>query len=274
MSKVPSEARTIRDAILPALTRDGWPSERIGREFPITGRKREVVGGRVHRGTRLAADIVLLHGSGHPICAVEAKKSLRSEYDGVQQAKDYGTRLALPIVYATNGRKIIEVDLYAGTQREVEGYRSADEIWGYYRSAKRLDALGVRFFEVPYSRELVTPGTGEIKQMRYYQHEAAQALLRTIAADQRRILAVLATGSGKSMLAAQLVHVLWRSHWPRGISCTRPTTASAVPRGPRRPDQRSAAEVLHADPRLRRGAPHQVRGADAQARVLRALPGS
>ncbi len=177
----PSEAQTIRDSIVPALDRDGWPAHRIEREFAITGRKREVVGGRVRRGTQLAADLVLMHASGHPICAVEAKRSLRSEHDGVQQAKDYGTRLALPIVYATNGRTIIEVDLYAGTQREVAHYRSAEELWAYYRSTKDLNSLGVHFFEVPYSRDLIDAGSGQIKQMRYYQHEAAQAVLRAIA---------------------------------------------------------------------------------------------
>jgi type I restriction enzyme, R subunit len=134
----------------------------------------------------------------------------------VQQAKDYGIRLGLPLVYATNGRKIIELDLYAGTQNEVDHHRSADELWDYYRSTQELDALGVRFFEVPYSRELVVAGTGEIKQTRYYQHRAAQAALHATAAGQQRILAVLATGTGKSMLAAQLVHVLWQSYWPRG----------------------------------------------------------
>lgn len=100
MPDVPSEAQTIRDLILPAIADAGWPADRIGREFPITDRKREVIGGRVPRGTQLAADIVLLHPSGHPVSAVEAKKTLRSELDGVQQAKDYGTRLGLPIVYA------------------------------------------------------------------------------------------------------------------------------------------------------------------------------
>lgn len=215
MSGQRSEAQTIRDLILPALSRDGWPDSRLVREYRITAHKRDVVGGRVRRGAALAADIVLLHPSRHPICAVEAKKTRRSEYDGVQQAKDYGVRLGLPIVYATNGDKIIEIDLYAGTQRQVQNYRSADELWAYYQRSEQLDALGVRFFEVPYSRDLVA-GTGEIKQMRYYQHQAAQCVLRAIAGGQDRILTVLATGTGKSMLASQLVHVLWEACWPRG----------------------------------------------------------
>lgn len=211
-----SEAQAIRDLILPALAQAGWVSDRIRAEYPITNGQREVIGGRVRRLPPLRADLVLTNAAGHPIAAVEAKKTSRSEYDGVQQAKDYGLRLGLPIVYATNGIKIIEIDLRAGTQGGVDGFRSAGDLWNIYRTTAELTDLGVRLFEVPYSRDLVVAGSGEVRQMRYYQHRAAQEVLRAVAAGQRRVLAVLATGTGKSTLAAQLTHVLWEALWPRG----------------------------------------------------------
>ncbi|HEU5270275.1 MAG TPA: DEAD/DEAH box helicase family protein, partial [Jatrophihabitans sp.] len=211
------EERTIRDLVIPRLHAARWPADRIVREYPITNSRREVVGGRVRRGMPLRADIVLRHPqSGHPISAVEVKKTARSEYDGVTQAKDYGTRLGLPLVYATNGRKIIEIDLRRGTQHEVAAYRSADQLWQNFMAAEEINAQAQTFFSIPYSRELTDSSTGLVKQMRYYQHGAAQAVLRAIARGDRRLLAVLATGSGKSMLAAQISNVLWQSRWPRG----------------------------------------------------------
>lgn len=211
------EERTIRDLVVPRLHAARWPADRIVREYPITNSRREVVGGRVRRGMPLRADIVLRHPqSGHPITAVEVKKTARSEHDGVTQAKDYGMRLDLPLVYATNGRKIIEIDLRRGTQHEVPAYRSAEELWQTFVSAEEFNPQAQTFFSIPYSRELTDRSTGLIKQMRYYQHGAAQAVLRAIARGDRRLLAVLATGSGKSMLAAQISHVLWEARWPRG----------------------------------------------------------
>ena len=89
------------------------------REFPITAGRRTVANGRIRKGERLFADIALLHRpaggavGGHPISVVEVKRTMRDERTGVQQAKDYGKRLDLPMVYATNGHKIIEIDLAA-----------------------------------------------------------------------------------------------------------------------------------------------------------------
>ena len=179
-----------------------------------------MVAGRVHKGARVYADIALLHeaaesGSTHPISVVEAKKSVLDEARGVQQAKDYGTRLGLAIVYATNGHRIIEIDLSAGTQHPVSRYKTPAELWDHYRGVKALNELGVRLFETPYSRDVLTD-SGSVKELRYYQHVAAQRILQSIASGQQRVLTVLATGSGKSFLSAQVVHSLWAAHWPRG----------------------------------------------------------
>nr|WP_232778712.1 DEAD/DEAH box helicase family protein [Carbonactinospora thermoautotrophica] len=176
-----------------------------------------VVDGRVRKRRPLRADFALLHGE-HPIAVVEAKHSLRDVRTGVQQAREYARRLDLAVAYATNGHQIVEIDMRNQTEREVAAFRSPQELWEHHRQATGLHSdLGVRFFTTPYSRA-VPDARGNPKTVRYYQHVALQRLLARIAAGERRLLAVLATGSGKTMLAMQLVHILWENHWPRGAT--------------------------------------------------------
>lgn len=210
-----SELRTIQEQIRPKLAASGWTDDRIHAEWPITAGAREVAGGRPRQQRPLRADLALLHAaSGHPIGVVEAKKSIRNAADGVQQAKEYGTLLQLPLVYATNGTRIVEIDLSGGTEHDVARFRTPEEIWANFRSVKALGDLGVRLFQVPYSRDVLV-GTA-VKELRYYQQVAVQRILQEIAAGRRRLLTVLATGTGKSFVAAQLVHSLWEAKWPRG----------------------------------------------------------
>lgn len=200
---------------MPRLRLAGWSGDCWKQEYPITPGQRTVIDGRVRRGMPLRADLVLSHDS-HPIAVVEAKRSIRSEHDGVQQARDYANRLDLPLAYATNGTKIIEIDLRNQTEHEVQRFRSPDEVWDFYRGARGLDSQQARdFFATPYTAS-VRDSRGRPKLPRYYQHVATQRLLSRIAAGDRRLLVVLATGTGKTSLAAQLVHVLWSNHWPRG----------------------------------------------------------
>jgi type I restriction enzyme R subunit len=172
------------------------------------------VGGRVRRARKLFADIALKHG-GHPIAVVEAKRSRADFRQGVQQARDYARRLDVPVAYATNGHRIVEINMRDQTEREVGGYRTPGELWAFYRGAKELTDQAVHFFTTPYSRSL-PDARGNPKLPRYYQHVALQELLRRIAAEDKSLLLVLATGTGKTQVASQLVHVLWENHWPRG----------------------------------------------------------
>lgn len=215
MNEGPIEARTIRQDVLPRLRAAGWSDELRRAEYPITPGGRSVVDGRVMRRRPLRADIALLHGE-HPIVVVEAKRTLRDVRAGVQQVRHYATLLDLPLAYATNGRQIIEIDMRRQAEHEVDRFRSPAECWDFFRDRLDLrDDRAVDFFTTPYSRD-VPDSHGDPKLMRYYQHVTVQRLLRGIARGDRRLLAVLATGAGKTPIAAQLVHVLWRNHWPRG----------------------------------------------------------
>lgn len=218
------EARTIREMVIPQLEAAGWGAGTREEEYPITDPALRVTAGRVREGRPLRADFALLHGP-HPVAVVEAKHSGRSIHDGIQQAERYAARLDVPIAYATNGRKIIEIDLHDQRREEVDRFRSPEELWARFRAAKGLDSeLSMDFFATPYSRAVIDV-RGKPKTLRYYQHVAVQRLLRGIAEGDRRLLAVLATGSGKTAVAAQLVHVLWQNNWPRG-----PDNRDSLPR--------------------------------------------
>lgn len=217
MSGQAPEGQTIRRWVVPRLQAAGWSDACWIREFPITNGQFSVVDGRVRRGRPLRADFALLHGE-HPIAAVEAKKSLRDVRDGVQQAREYARRLDVSTAYATNGEQIIEIDMRGGTEREVDRFPGPEELWRHHQEGAGLDSdLAVSFFETPYSRR-VSDAQGRPKTLRYYQHVAVQRLLRHIAAGRRRLLAVLATGTGKTAAAMQLVYVLWQNFWPRGAA--------------------------------------------------------
>lgn len=217
------EERTIRDRVLPRLRNADWTSERMQREYLITNDFRQVVSGRmVHRTSALRADIALLSDPArHPLAVVEAKRATRSVDDGVAQAKRYANLLDLPIAYATNGERIVEVNLRAGTEHDVDRFRTPDEIWDLFRGVDLGHPVAEACFRVPYSRAIVD-SRQEPKRLRYYQGVAVKRILGAISRGQQRILAVLATGTGKSYLAAQLTHVLWGANWPRGAASTAP----------------------------------------------------
>jgi len=212
-----SEARTIRELVIPSLLADGWSDTTWKREYPITPGGRQVIDGHVRQASPLRADFALLHGE-RPIAVVEAKKSIRDHRRGVQQARRYAELLDAPLAYATNGHRMIEIDMRAQIEHEVHAYCTPEQAWAHYRGAKNLNSdLAVAFAQTPYSRKVVD-GVGDPKLLRYYQDVTVQRLLRAIARGDRRLLAVLATGAGKTNVAMQLVHVLWENRWPRGLA--------------------------------------------------------
>lgn len=138
------ESVTIAEQVLPRLEAAGWSSSLRHKEYPISPGGLSVVAGRVRHGRPLWADFALLH-EGQPIAVVECKRSIADEHDGVQQARRYANRLDVPLAYATNGRKIIEIDVRNQQEHEVTGYRAPQAVWDFYRGASGLDSdLAVR----------------------------------------------------------------------------------------------------------------------------------
>ena len=199
-----NEAETRAEHIDPALAAAGWgvvDGSRIRREYPITlGR----IEGRGRRGTALKADYVLEYRNTK-LATIEAKAWDQPLTEGVGQAKDYATKLALRYTYSTNGQGIYAIDMETGHEAEVPRYPTPDELWA--KTFTEPNAWRDHFAAVPFEDR------GGYFQSRYYQDIAIERVLEAIADGKDRILLTLATGTGKTFVAFQLAWKLFQSRW-------------------------------------------------------------
>lgn len=219
-SPSPNESETRRTLVEHDLKLAGWDRDQLVDEYPITDGKIIAAAGKPRRGEHLRADYVLEYRPDTPIAVVEVKRTSRDAADGIEQAKRYANKLQVPFAYATNGRKIYEIDLDAGTIAEIGAYPSPDELWARYRRAVGLDAGPNRetvtdLILTPFDRTLKnwdnTP-----KVPRYYQRLAVNRAVEAIGRGEDRVLLVLATGTGKTLVAYQIVKKLARGGWTGG----------------------------------------------------------
>ncbi|GHF50767.1 type I restriction enzyme R subunit [Amycolatopsis bartoniae] len=210
------EDETCRRFVLPALDRAGWNEDQIAPQYTINAGRIRVTARGHQRDQELRADYALEYEPGLVIGVVEAKRTRKDAQDGIEQAKRYAVKLDVPFAYATNGTMIYEIDLATGMITEVQGFPSPDELWSRYRSAKGVaDGLPSELLTAPFDASLRnwdnTP-----KRPRYYQQVAVNRAVHAIARGDTRILLVLATGTGKTLAAFQIVSKLWHSRWTRG----------------------------------------------------------
>jgi type I restriction enzyme R subunit len=218
----PLESETCRDYVVPRLDAAGW-SDRFVEQFPITDGKiipvaRRGPRPRGHRRDRpLRADYVLEAEVGFPIAVVEAKREYKLPGDGLQQAMRYAQMLDIPFAYSTNGKGIVEHDFATGLERDLTAFPSPDELWQRYRAWKGIiDDSVADTLLLPFNRDLRLPD-GRVKEPRYYQRVAIERALHAILNEHRsRILLTLATGTGKTFLALQIIWKLWSSTWREG----------------------------------------------------------
>lgn len=138
-SRGPLEKDTCRDFVLPLLTRAGWTSDQIQEQFPITAGRIVTVGKKHRRGDALWADYVLEYVPGVPIAVVEAKREYSIPGKGLQQAKNYGGLLDLPLAYSTNGKGIVEDDRDTGKENDgLTSFPTPEEAWDRYRRWKGI----------------------------------------------------------------------------------------------------------------------------------------
>ncbi|MFE2426477.1 EcoAI/FtnUII family type I restriction enzme subunit R [Streptomyces sp. NPDC059373] len=213
-----TEEETCRAFVMPALTSSGWTNNQIRPQFRINdGRLTPTPKRHVH-GDPLVADYVLEYMPDLPIGVVEAKRWRIDANDGVEQARRYAAKLGLSFAYATNGRQIVEIDYSsaAPTIREIDRFPSPDELWARYLIDLQADSdIGRELLMVPYDHTLRN-SDNTAKRPRYYQRVAVTRTLAAIARGQKRILLVLATGTGKTMVALQTVAKLHKSQWVPG----------------------------------------------------------
>ena len=125
----------------------------------------------------------------------------------MQQAQDYAETLDIPFAYSSNGDGFLEHDFFTGKERELsmEELPSPAELYERYKQANNLDETKQKIIETPYYAD----GSGKIP--RYYQEIAINRTIKAVSEGQDRILLVMATGTGKTFTAGQIIWRLWKS---------------------------------------------------------------
>ena len=201
--------------ITPALVKAGWDeTTQIRRQVFFTKGRIIVRGKLVSRGKAKKADFVLYHKQ-IPIALIEAKKANFSAGHGIQQALDYAIALRIQFVFSSNGDGFVFHDrtglLVRGEANLGMGeFPSPETLWATYRESKGLDAAEEKIVLQPYYDD----SSG--KEPRYYQRNAINAAVEAIAKGQDRVLLVMATGTGKTYTAFQIIWRLWKSDWRAG----------------------------------------------------------
>ena len=201
-----SEADTCRTYIVPKLTTAGWADDSITEQLVLTPGRIVPVGDRHTRKTGLRPDYVLFIRRNIPIAVVEAKADYKLPAQGLQQSMRYAEMLGVKFAYASNGKAIVEHDYITGQERTVEQFPSPDELWVRWcgvlnlQEQKNADDALTAYFE---------QSGGKVA--RYYQQVAINAAVAAVLAGQKRILLTMATGTGKTFVAFQIVWRLWKA---------------------------------------------------------------
>lgn len=190
--------------ITPALTKKWNLEKQIRSEVYFTAGRVIVRGNMSTRKKGEKADYILYYNSSKPIAVVEAKKNTLSVGAGIQQAMNYAKILDIPFAYSTNGKSFLEHDFLTGKEREIsmDEFPSPEELWNRYKIGKNLTLDEEKIIDEPY---YYAPGTNK---PRYYQRIAINRTCEAIARNQKRILLVMATGTGKTFTAFQIIHRL------------------------------------------------------------------
>lgn len=197
--------------ITPALRNAGWDEMlQIREEVSFTKGRIIVRGKLVTRGQGKRADYILYYKPNIPIALIEAKDNTHSVGDGIQQALDYAETLNIPFVFSSNGDGFVFHDRTgASTPREttlsLDAFPVPTDLWARFRAWKGLDGEAERIVLQDYYDD----GSG--KTPRYYQVNAVNAAIEAIAKGQDRVLLVMATGTGKTYTAFQIIWRLWKA---------------------------------------------------------------
>jgi type I restriction enzyme R subunit len=197
--------------ITPALERAGWDiATQVREEFSIT-KGRIIVRGKLHtRAQNKRADYVLFHKPNMPIAIIEAKDNKHSLGDGMQQGLGYAEMLQVPFVFSSNGDGFLFHNKIAKDgviERELALHEipSPDKLWQCWSEHLGLSTAQSELISQDYYSD------GSNKSPRYYQLLAINKSIEAIAKGQNRILLVMATGTGKTYTAFQIIWRLWKS---------------------------------------------------------------
>ena len=201
-----SEADTCRKEVLPKLYESKWTDDLILEQRNFTDGKIIVIGRAAKRKKAKRFDYLLRYSQNFPIAIVEAKKKYKSAADGMQQAKDYAKILGLKFAYATNGSEILEFDFITGLEKSISKYPTPNELWERLNSTEPLKPENKETYLKPFH-------TIAGKEIRYYQRIAINVAVKAILEGKKRALLTLATGTGKTTVAFQIIYKLWNNRW-------------------------------------------------------------
>jgi len=217
--KTLSERDICTKFITPAIEKAGWDKlTQLLEEVSFTDGKIYVRGKMTARGARKRADYILYYKPNIPIAIVEAKDNKHSVRAGIQQALDYAKILDIPCVFSSNGdgfvfhdRTATDAHLTNGegnveTELDIDNFPTPEDLWNKYKKYKGIETPEA---ERVVAQDYYFDGSG--RSPRYYQQIAINRTVEAIANGQDRILLVMATGTGKTYTAFQIIHRLWKS---------------------------------------------------------------
>lgn len=197
--------------IQPALEDKGWDKYHMRLEYPYTAGQIIVQGSLKHRKRGKRVDYLLYTEDNNAIAVVEAKDRKHAPADGIQQAIDYAHDLDVPFAYASNGEMFVEHDMNTGEERTFSmdefptplALRERHRQWMF--DNMNLSEEGAQLLDIPYYSD------SDSYPPRYYQRIAINKVIDAVACGKKRILLVMATGTGKTYTAFQIIHRLHAS---------------------------------------------------------------
>lgn len=199
--------------ITPQIMAKGWSFDDISMEAKVklTDGKMNLQGNLVVRSKPKYADYMLYYNKATPIAIVEAKDAKHTISFGLQQAKAYAEMMKIPFAYSSNGQGFQEYDFLTGQERSLsmDEFPTKEELYQRFiqesHSGKGLSKEELKVIEQPYC-------TGQdIFPPRYYQRNAVNLTVNAVAQGKKRLLLVMATGTGKTYTAFQIVYRLLKA---------------------------------------------------------------
>lgn len=203
--------------ITPALVKAGWDlHKQILEEVFFTDGKIYVRGKLTARGERKRADYILYYRD-NPVAVIEAKDNKHSIRSGIQQALGYATILDIPCVFSSNGDGFLFHDRTINdsnieTELTLDEFPTPEDLWNKYKHYKNIATADGEKIAL---QKYFSDGSG--RKPRYYQQIAVNRTVEAIANGQNRIILVMATGTGKTYTAFQIIYRLWKSRTKKRI---------------------------------------------------------
>ena len=194
--------------ITPAIEKAGWNKNLIRMEYPITAGKIVVRGDKAFRLTKKRADYLLFYKENLPLAIVEAKDNSHIVGDGMLQAQEYAKKLDVRFVYTSNGDGFLFYDMETGEQEKLslDEFPAPQTLYDLQYKKQIAESKDLEtIINTPYyfGEESFPP--------RYYQRIAINRTVEAIASGKDRVLLVMATGTGKTYMAFQIIWRLWKS---------------------------------------------------------------